>query len=625
MRPEKGTRRRAWLAAVLALAALLAALLLVRLLKPPGAAAPGTVYSELDGVNLTYFDFDKDNNKRMEVRCRESRKHDSQRMRMKQVEATIFRSGRIEKDIRVTADSGLVSNNLLHFEISGRARIVSSDFSLSGPRFALENREFLSSRDTVAYELQNLRGSAAAGMEYFLDQNIVKLFETRGTMTRGGEPYAYYAQALWVLEKNDLIIFQNKGELSGGGATVRGDWFSLQFAPDFARLRSAFVSGNCFFSQTAAGADGSATTREVTANAIELRYDGDGRLEHILVTGSGRIALRDRNGLAMIESDHTDIFIQPLSQSLDRVHVKNRGTLTRRGQDGMVLSGDSLLAVYSAAGALREVRVDDRCEFRSDELRGTAAFIVYDAGLRQVELTGHDATVFSKKNEFRSSRFLIDTRKRQLRSQAGVKATLEPERKSVLLTGKPLFITAASLDMSDRGNSVRFRDKVKLFQDDLELRAGELAIDGRTNRIAAGGRADLKFLNQGEVMALRGQSISFDSPQGRIVISGGAGLQQGGNALNGRHIELAFGSTDQLETILARDNVTFRNRDLSGKSGSLIWDFAGETILFKDSAQISRQNAGTTRGRELFLNLNSSEIVVSSRDERSETVIRPER
>jgi lipopolysaccharide export system protein LptA len=179
--------------------------------------------------------------------------------------------------------------------------------------------------------------------------------------------------------------------------------------------------------------------------------------------------------------------------------------------------------------------------------------------------------------------------------------------------------------MDDRGNSVRFRDKVKLFQDDVELRAGELTFASSGSQIAAGGRAELKFDSQGELMYLHGQTISFDTPQRRIVIDGSAGLQQGGNTLSGRHIELVFGSADRLETIQARDNVSFRNQGLSGTSGSLSWDFAAQTILFKNAAQISRLNAGTTRGRELFLDLNSNEIVVSSRDERSETVIRPER
>ena len=618
------SRRHSWLLAAAGLL-VLAALVFFILPFARGKNVPKTVNTAVDGVNLTYLNFDQNNQKRMEVRCLEAQQHDNERMRMRKISATIFKSGKIEKEIRVTAEAGIVSNNLFNFEISDQARIYSADFSLSSERFTLQNREKLSSPDRVEYELQNISGTAAAGLDYFLDQNLFKLFETRGTLVRNGKPYAFYAQTLWVIKKSNLIIFQNRGELAGDGATVRGNWFSLQFNNDFASLQTTLVSGNCFFGQVEPGTDRSALSREITADAIEITYDPEGRLKRLLVTGAGRITLQDKKSWGRITGEIIEIFFQPETQTLEKVHVRKQGSLTRRGLDNFTMSGDSLLARYSSAGVFTEVKADDNCEFSTDELRGTADFITYDAKRRQIDIRGSDAAIFSKKNIFNSSHFLIDNRKRQLHAVSGVKATILPEEKSVLLSSKPLFITATAMEMTEQGNAVRFKEKVKLFQDDIELHAGEMVFNSRNGLMFFSGHADLKFVNQNELIVLRGQTISFATPERRVVITGNASLQLGENTLTGRQIELVFGPDDQLEIIFARDNVVFNRKDLSGKCGSLHWHYIKKTILFKNSAQISRKNAGTTRGRELFLDLNSNEITVSSREERAETVINPDR
>jgi lipopolysaccharide export system protein LptA len=624
MKLKSGSKYHAWMLAAGFLLILIAAILLVLRYKK-STVAPKIVNTAVDGVNLLYLDFDKNNQKKMEVKCLESQKYDNERMLVKKITATIFKTEKLEKDIRVTAESGIVSNNLYNFEIRGQARIFSSDFSLSSQSFVLKNRELLLSHDMVGFELKNISGTAAAGMEYFMDQSILKFFEARGTMVRDGQPYAFYAQTLWVLKKNNLIIFQNSGEMAGSGTKIRGNWFSLQFDQDFAHLQSASVSGNCFFSMEEKGGDGRTQSKEITGDLIHSIYDSAGRLQHISVAGAGKITQQDGSRKGWIASDKIEIYLLAASQTLEKVHVLSRGTLTSRGQDNITMSGDSLLAFYSPAGLLTQIRADDNCEFSTDDLRGTADFIVYDAARFLIDITGKDAAIFSKKNVFNSSRFLVNTRKRQLNSDQGVKATILPEKNNVLLSSKPLFITSAAMEMTDRGNAIRFREKVKLFQDDIELHAGEMLFDSSKNLMTFSMNADLKFVNENEPLVLRGQMISFDTPGRSIVITGNARLNQAGNVLTGRQIELSFESDNRLGNILARDNVAFNNNDLSGKSGSLHWNFIKKIILFKNSAQISRKGAGITKGRELLLNLNSNEIEVSSQEDRAETIINPDR
>jgi lipopolysaccharide transport protein LptA len=624
MKFKSGSRYRSLQLAGVVLLVLVAMILFFQRYKK-GAASPKIVNTAIDGVNLTYLDFDKNNQKKLEIKCLESRKESDERLLMKKITATIFKTDKLEKDIQVTAESGIASNNFYNFAISGQAHIFSSDFSLSSQSFFLKNWDLLSSKDGVEYKLKNVSGRAAAGLEYYIDQRVLKLFATKGTLIRNGQLYDFQTKTFWVIKKDNLMVLEKGGELVGGGAIVRGNWISLQFDQGFANLQSASVFGDCFFNMVESRENGRSPSKEITANFIRIAFDPDGRLRQITVQGAGKITLHDQKNYGQISSDYIEIFLRKENQTIEKVQVLTRGTLTSSGQDNVTVSGDSLLALYSQDGHLVEIKAKDNCEFSTEDFRGTAAAITYDAVHFLINIAGKDAAILSKKNIFNSRHFLIHSRQRQLNTDEGVKATILPEKKSVLLSSKPLFITAAAMEMTDKGNVIRFKDKVKLYQDDIELNAGEMLVDNLNNHMSFNGSANLKFFNENELLVLNGQTISFNTPERKIIITGNASLNQAENILGGRQIELSFDLNNQLENVSARDNVIFSKKDLSGKSQQLNWYFNKKIVLFKNSAQITRKNTGTTKGRELLLNLSSNEIKVSSQEDRAETIINQDR
>jgi lipopolysaccharide export system protein LptA len=583
--------------------------------------APKIVNTEIEGVNLTYLDFDKNNQKKLEIKCRQSKKTDDDRLLMKNITATIYKTDKLDKDIQVKANSGIVSNNFYNFDIRDHASIFSSDFSLFSQRFLLENRELLSTRNEVDFKLKNVSGKAAAGLEYYLNQQTLKLFESKGTWVKNGQPYDFQAKTIWVIKKSNLMVLQKNGELVGGGATVRGDWISLQFDQGFANLQSASNFGNCFFNMAERDENGHLQSKEICANYIRIAYDPYGALRQIIVHDAGQITLIDQKNKGQITSNTIEIYLRSENQTLEKVQVLTRGTLTSSGRDNVTVSGDSLLATYSQDGLLAEIQAEKNCEFSTDDFRGTADSIRYDAENSLVDINGKDAAIISKKNIFNSSRFLIHSKSRQLNSDNGVKATIIPEKKSVLLSSKSLFITANGLELTDKGNLIRFKGKVKLFQDEIELHAGEMLFDSQKNRMSFKDNADLKFYSENEMVALSGRTISFNTPDRKIIVTGSARLNQAENNLGGRQIELSFGLNNLLEEVTATDDVTFTKKDLSGKSELLHWYFNKKTVLFENSAQITRKDTGTIKGKELLLNLSSNEIKVSSQKDRVETII----
>ena len=127
MKFRSGSRHRSQRLAAVALL-ILVAVIFYFLRYRKGTTSPKIVNTAIDGVNLTYLDFDKNNQKKLEIKCRESQKQSDDRLLMKKITATIFKTDKLEKDIQVTAESGIVSNNFYNFDIRDHARIFSSDF-----------------------------------------------------------------------------------------------------------------------------------------------------------------------------------------------------------------------------------------------------------------------------------------------------------------------------------------------------------------------------------------------------------------------------------------------------------------------------------------------------------------
>ena len=594
----------------------------VLFLRPKKGDAPKAVDTEIAGVNLTYYDFDKNNQKKLEIKCRESQKQGEDQLLMKGITATIFKADKLDKDIHIAADAVTASSNFYTFFVHDHARIFSNDFSLASQSFLLKDRDILSSKDTVDFELKDIRGRAVDGLQYYLNQKTLKLFGCKGIWTRAGKPYDFRAQTLWSFQKKNLLILQKNAEVTGSGATVRSDWLSLQFDGDFANLQTASATGKSYFHSAADPGNGREQSREISANLINMMYDSQGRLQQVQVQGSGQIVLVDAGNKGRVESEAIEISLRAETQTLETVRTLSRGSLASQGRDNIQVQADSLLATYGKDGTLARVQAEGSCEFATDDFSGTAGRLDYDAANFRVEIFGKDASVTSKKNNFNSSHFLIQTKLRRLSSDKGVKAKLIPGKKNVLLRVKPVFVTASGMEISEKGDVTGFKGDVKMFQDDIELQAGELLFETRNNRISCRNNADMKFLSDNESVVLHGKTMVFQADELKIVLEGDAQLKQAENMLSARKIELAFNRDDRLENITAADQVGFSKKDLAGKAQLLYWYFTKKTILFKNAAEITKKDAGTTRGQELLFDLNSNEVTVSSVDDRSETIIR---
>ncbi len=420
-------RRLAWAGAALLCVALLALAVLSRRGARGGSAARA-VEPAVEGVDLTYYDFDKENRKKLEVKCRESQRQSDDRLLMKGVTATIFDADKLDKDIRITADAGSAADNFNDFFLEGRARIASSDFSLASRSFLMKDLNLLSGKESVEFRLDAVSGRAARGLEYYVSQKVLKLFGCRGTWNREGRPYDFRCRVFWVIRKDSMLVLEKDALLSGDGSIVRTAWLSLQFDPDFARLQTAAAIGKSSY-RGAARVNGHDQTREIAGDVIQMNHDAQGRLQRLEVRGQGVVSLVAGADSGRIRSESIDIVLDPASQRLESARTLARGELSSRGRDRMTVAADSLQAVYDDRGVAATVTAEGQCAFRADQFSGTAPRLEHDAAKSRVTISGKGSEVRSGGHAFQSSRFLLETRLRETEHRQGGEGDDRPGQK----------------------------------------------------------------------------------------------------------------------------------------------------------------------------------------------------
>jgi lipopolysaccharide export system protein LptA len=619
-------RRRAVRAAAVAALLLLAGLAARGLFTPRPRAAGGTAVA--DDRDISYLAFNEENKKSIEIRCRETIASGENEVQLKGISGVIFKRGRMNQDIRFFSERGIAKDDFNHFQILGRARIVSDEFTVSAESFLMTHQQTLVANGPTVFSGKSVSGRAAEGIEFRFDLDEYKFFAVAGTVARDGRAFAFASRMLWMFKAQDRLELKGQSRLSGADSTVSGDEIIMRFADGLSDLRSYVSLGNSRLRSQraiAGAAPGQNEVMEIAARSIESLFAAGGGLERLMVFDQGQLQVAGPGGRCELSGDNIDCLMFPDRQTLREVFVRTPGKIRSRGAQDLEFSAGQIGLAYGETGELQRLHGEDGVRFSLGDFRGSAPELTLDAPKRALFLSGAGAEIRSGGHLFAGPAFVIDTRKNQLSAPKGVQATLALGKGNVLFRPAPVYLVADEVRASDRGRDIAFKGKARLFQDETKLEAAEIRLHTGRKQVVAQGRVRLQFADQKSSIVLQGGTVSFDSGQRRIVTQGDGQLEQGDNVLKAGTITLALAADDRLQTIAAQGDVVFANERISGRSTLLDWAFAQNVMVFKGDAQIGRKNSGTTRGQELRFDMASGEIAVSGADDRSETTIRPDR
>jgi lipopolysaccharide transport protein LptA len=574
---------------------------------------------EADGVQMAQSIYDKNNRKAIELRCRESRRVSHDKILMKSIEATILKKGRMNKDIKIYGDDGFVENNYHNFSIEKNGRIVSEDFDIRSPKFYLKNRAILRSNRPVKYRTASLTGVARKGMEYYLTNNVIKFFRTSGSYELDKKTHQYQTELLWYIEDDRKLILQKKSRIKSEDSLLKSDWISLTFFEDLENVRESSTIGNSTFFF---GSREEKKYREIHSRNINSFYNADGQLESVEILKQGRVLIATPENTTRIQSDLIKILFEPESQKIKNAKLLFPGQIENQGKTDFTAWADQMNVDFKG-GEVQTCQGTGNCRLKIDDYRIEAEAIHYDIGKHSIRITGNNSTVFHRENSFRSAAFQVNSKRKILKSEDGVKSTLNLGRENILFADDSIFVNARKINVLNEKKSFSYQGNVRLNQNNTILKAEKLEID-ENNDLSAVGDVTLSFSSREneEEIVLKGNRVTFDSKNKKISIQQSGVIRGKEATLKGDVLIVHFNEKNELKTIYGDKNIDFIKDTIVGHSQKVEWRFQQEFIVFTDSAELQKTGGGTAKGKRLELDLKTEKVViVSDETKRTETIL----
>lgn len=582
---------------------------------------PGDYSGELkvDGRKMTHYTYDKDYHRVMELKSSEAVKETDDKLVMKDIEGVVFKKGRMNKDIMVFGDNGYIANNSHNFYVEKNARIESDDFKVNGPDFFLKDQANMTTQKKVEYEAKDLKGVAMKGMEYYLKINVLKFFNTRGRYHREDKDFDFKTDILWVIDDENVVVMEKRTVIREEGTILRSGWLSLHFTDDFKRIVEAASQKKSYFYTENPEKNES---KEIKAENITSYYDEHGKLTKVRVMQKAIVSLTNENNHTIIHSDQIDMQFDPETGKAKDVVIPDAGQIENTGKTDFRINAEQINADYDENGELSFCQSKGNSEFIIDDYKGISESLSYDIKKNTVMLKGPQAQVISGNNTFNSSRFTVDTEKKILSTNAGIKSTILLKKKNVLFSNAPIFVNSDNFTILEKENKFSYNKRINLVQDEIGLKANSLSI-ADDNRIEALGSVSLSFKSDDKQLEIKGGRITFNAKEKSIEIGDNAAIKNDENLLRADRFVIQFSDKNEVEAITGSGEIMFSKEDLYGNSGSVEWRFKEETMILRDLPQVVKKNGGTTIGKELKINLKTNMITILSSDtERTETIIK---
>ena len=573
-----------------------------------------------DGQGMVFSCFNKDNKKAMELKCSESIRESNDKTIMKNVQGNIFKKGRMNKDIKVFGDEGFVENNFYNFFVEKNARLASEDFIVWSDNFTLKDRAELYSAPHVSYQTETLKGNAENGMGFYLNVNVLKFFNTKGSYKRDDRTFNYEAGVLWIIDESKIIVLEKDVVIKDDRSILESDWLTIRLDKDMKRVKEASSQKNSYFYMKDPE---TLESKEIKAQNISTLYDDQAHLTRITVMQQARVLMKGEERRTLVSGDIIEMNFDGPTGKATSLKIPVRGIVENKGKTRFRVVADAIDAKYNNAGEISYCEGNGNVEFIIDEYRGTSAKMSYDIEKDSITLEGEGSRIIHKTNTFTSSQFRVKVKDKQLYSNRGVKSLILVEKESALFSLDPIYINAVEITILEKEKKFKYRQQVNLTQGETQLSAYTLSIS-EDSSVLAEGRVSLAFKKSEKDIAVQGGKLTFDPAKEEISIVDSAVIKSGETILRSAAFQLLFNERKEVDRIRGEEDIYFVKDDLSGKSRRADWLFSREVLILKGGPpEIVNQNGGKTTGKELRVNLRDNRItIISDESDRTQTIIR---
>jgi len=576
---------------------------------------------EVQASELVFLGFDRENNQKVEIRCRQSRRGEHEKTLMTDVWARIISSGRRKKDILISGKNGEVTADFRGIMVAGDARVRSDKLELLSPVFNLHHGDYLITLHEVVFSVQEgLSGRAGRGMEFFMERDGFKFFQVAGTWNDGTEFCNFTTDIFWIFENPQKLMFYGENTFTSADAELSGGFMVASMADDFRRLSSIVVEGDASFKGLFVKPDGNTEQRRITAGALQSFYDDANRLKRILIRDQGEVELICGPDQVNAVSDHMEISFG--EKGVESVKVFSTGLIDGKGENEFKLAGERITAEYGEDGFLTDVLIQGTAFFQNPEIKvgGDTIRRVFHSGLITVE--GQPAELFEGENLFSAPRFSGDSARGEMLGSGPVKSVLVFKDQEGLFSGAEFFVSAGSVRVLESGALLNYSGSVSMVQDKTSIKAEEVRINRNDKSLFASGKVEMELSGSQSGLILSGETVVYNAVENTLKVDKNASIKSAGNDLKADEIVVLVDSDLTPLTIDARQVKEFKNNEVKGRSREMHWDCRRGKIHFLGQAVIEQSGGGRSEGADLELDLDSGTIRVHGQSRRTRTQIK---
>ena len=401
---------------------------------------------------ISYLAFNEESKKSIEVKCQESFTKGADELHLKKIAGVIYKSGRMNKDIRFFGDQGIAKDDFNSFLIQGNARIVSEDITFRAESFLMINKKNLFSEGKTDFAGKIISGMAAKGIEILFELNEFKFFDVTGEVARDKQKFAFESPMLWMFRESNWLALKGKSSIKTEDSILKGDEIILRFSEEFVDLQSYVSLGNSTLHSEKSIPGDHADNREVLeieATKIESIFSENGDLERIMIFDKGRLAVEGNSDRCEMNGDNIDCLLFPQTQTLSEIFIRTPGVIKNRGSQKIDLSADEITSKYDEKGGMQYIRAEQNGHFTFGNFKGSATELNLDAEKGRLVIAGEEARIKTGANLFSGSSFKIDTKKNLLSAPSGVRATVSLDKGSLLFHAAPMYLSADQLEIGD--------------------------------------------------------------------------------------------------------------------------------------------------------------------------------
>lgn len=572
-----------------------------------------------DGVGMIHVRFNKKNKKSIEFKCIESKIEHNNKIAMKKVDGTIFKKGRMNKDLKIVADNGLFENDFYNFFIEKNAKIITDNFTIKSDSFFLKNRLILSTDKIVHFKAENLNGYARKGMKFNIKLNILKFFDTEGTLKKNNKIFKYKTIELFFLEKNKALILQKESKIESKDSLLKSDRISIKFSDDLKKVRGSFASGNSYL--ILGDKIKNNDYKEIRSKDIGSFFDLEANIKKLVISKKGSVEIKTESNLTKMSSDLIEIYFEKATGKIETIRMLSYGTVKNEGKTNFFISSNKMELNFEN-GEVKLCKAMGRCNFKIDEYKGKSNIMTYDVDKQSINIKGKNSVIRIKNNRFNSNRFIVEIKKKRLSSSNGIKSIVKLNKENILFSSKSIFINSKRMVYQSKEENFQYEGNIHLDQENTVLNSEKLRIN-KENDVIASGNVFLSFKNKKDEFFLKGEKINFDSNKRIILIDTKGEIRNDKNILKAEKLFIKFMENNEINSISGEDEVNFIKEDIYGSSKKVIWLFKKDLIIFKDSAQLRRENGAVTKAKELKFDLKNNKITtISDKTKRTETILK---